>query len=84
MKSAAWRALGGSAIKVYLELHSRYWGGNNGKLSLSLEEGARLLPPFSRSRVANCLASFPPLPPPFCFHCSTPPPVHWGVYLHRF
>ena len=27
----------------YLELHSRYWGGNNGKLSLSLEEGARLL-----------------------------------------
>ena len=84
VESAAWRALSGNAIKVYLELHSRYWGGNNGKLSLSLEEGARLLPPFSRSRVANCLASFPPLPPPFCFHCSTPPPVHWGVYLHRF
>ena len=43
VKSAAWRALSGNAIKVYLELHSRYWGGNNGKLSLSLEEGARVL-----------------------------------------
>jgi len=35
-----------SSVRIewaYLELHSRYWGGNNGKLSLSLEEGARLL-----------------------------------------
>ena len=30
-------------MKVYLELHSRFWGGINGKLSLSLEEGAPLL-----------------------------------------
>jgi len=43
VESAAWRALSGNAIKVYLELHRRYWGGNNGKLSLSLDEGARVL-----------------------------------------
>lgn len=41
--SAAWRSLSGSAVKVWVELRSRYNGGNNGKLSLSLDEGARLL-----------------------------------------
>lgn len=42
-RSAAWRSLGGSAIKVYVELRTRYNGSNNGDLSLSLDEGARLL-----------------------------------------
>ena len=43
LKSPAWRSLSGPASKVWLEVRSRYNGGNNGKLSLSLDEGARLL-----------------------------------------
>lgn len=42
-RSLAWRSLSGSAVKVYIELRSRYNGGNNGKLTLSLDEGSRLL-----------------------------------------
>jgi len=38
MKSAAWRSLGGSAVKVYIELRSRFNGGNNGELFLGLSE----------------------------------------------
>jgi hypothetical protein len=41
--SHAMRALGGAALKVWIELRSRYNGHNNGDLSLSLDEGARLL-----------------------------------------
>lgn len=41
--SAAWRNMSGPAIKVWLEIRCRYHGGNNGKLSLSLDEAARLL-----------------------------------------
>lgn len=43
VRSPAWRNLSGSAIKVWLEIRCRYHGGNNGKLSLSLDEAARLL-----------------------------------------
>jgi len=43
LRHEAWRQLSGNAIKVYLELHSRFNGANNGKLSLSLNQGARLL-----------------------------------------
>jgi hypothetical protein len=43
LQSAAWRSLQGSSIKVWLEIRSRYNGGNNGKLTLSLDEGARIL-----------------------------------------
>lgn len=39
----AFRSLSGAAVKVYIELRCRFNGGNNGELSLSLEEGARLL-----------------------------------------
>ena len=42
-KSAAWRSLSGPAVKVYVELRSRFNGGNNGDLTLSLDEAARLL-----------------------------------------
>lgn len=42
-RSAAWRSLRGTAIKVYVELRLRYHGGNNGKLSLSMDEASRLL-----------------------------------------
>ncbi len=42
-RSAAWRSLSGAAVKVWVELHTRYHGGNNGKLNLSMDEAARLL-----------------------------------------
>lgn len=43
LRSAAWRSLSGSAIKVFLELHTRFDGFNNGELFLSLEEAAKFL-----------------------------------------
>ncbi|MCV2892574.1 helix-turn-helix domain-containing protein [Lentibacter sp. XHP0401] len=43
LKSKAWRSLSGAAIKVWLELHTRYNGGNNGKLHLSMNEAAQIL-----------------------------------------
>ena len=41
--SDAWRGLSGRAVRVWIELRSRYNGKNDGQLHLSLEEGARLL-----------------------------------------
>ena len=41
--SEAWRALGGSAIRYYIELRRRFNGRNNGELHLSLVEAERLL-----------------------------------------
>jgi len=43
LRSPAWRSLSGAAVKVWLELHTRYNGGNNGKLHLSLKEAADIL-----------------------------------------
>jgi hypothetical protein len=43
LNSEAWRTLSGPAIKVFLELRTRFNGGNNGKLHLSLQEAADLL-----------------------------------------
>ncbi len=43
LRSDAWRSLSGAAVKVYVELRSRYNGGNNGDLSLSMDEAKRLL-----------------------------------------
>lgn len=43
LKSPAWRSLSGAAVKVWLELHTRYNGGNNGKLHLSMREAAEIL-----------------------------------------
>lgn len=43
LKSDAWRSLSGSAVKLWLELHTRYNGGNNGKLTLSYAEAGELL-----------------------------------------
>lgn len=42
-RSAAFRSLSGPTLKVWMELRSRFNGRNNGELSLSLDEGARLL-----------------------------------------
>ncbi len=43
LNSNAWRSLSGSAVKVFLELRTRFHGVNNGRLILSLDEGARIL-----------------------------------------
>jgi biotin operon repressor len=43
LHSPAWRSLSGSAVKVFLELRTRFHGANNGRLTLSLDEAARLL-----------------------------------------
>jgi len=43
LKSKAWRSLSGAAIKVWLELHTRFNGGNNGSLTLSMAEAAERL-----------------------------------------
>jgi len=43
LKSPAWRSLSGAAVKVWLELHTRYHGGNNGRLTLSHAEAADAL-----------------------------------------
>lgn len=42
-RSPAMRSLSGSALKVWVELRSRFNGQNNGDLSLSLDEAARIL-----------------------------------------
>lgn len=43
LKSDAWRSLSGSAVRLWLELHTRYNGGNNGKLILSFAEAGEVL-----------------------------------------
>lgn len=43
IKSPAWRALSGPAVKLWLELHTRFNGGNNGKVFLSMNEAAEVL-----------------------------------------
>src|SRR5215469_15568591 len=42
-RSLAFRSLSGAALKVFLEVRTRFNGCNNGDLSLSLDEAARLL-----------------------------------------
>lgn len=43
LKSKAWRSLSGAAVKVFLELHTRYNGGNNGNVRLSMNEAKSAL-----------------------------------------
>lgn len=52
--SEAWRSLSGGAVKVWIELRTRFFGGNNGKLALSYEEAARLLT-LSKSTVKRAV-----------------------------
>lgn len=54
-RSEAWRSLSGGAVKVFIELHTRFHGGNNGKLNLSLDEGARILQ-LGKATVVRALA----------------------------
>lgn len=41
--SPAWLSLRGSAVRLWLLLRTRFTGGNNGRLTLSLEEAAKIL-----------------------------------------
>lgn len=41
--SPAWLSLSGAAVRVWLLVRTRFNGGNNGRLTLSLEEAARIL-----------------------------------------
>ncbi|MBT3141366.1 MarR family transcriptional regulator [Ruegeria litorea] len=43
LKSTAWRSLSGAAVKVLLELHTRFNGGNNGNVRLSMNEAVKAL-----------------------------------------
>ena len=43
LKSKPWRSLSGAAVKVWCELHTRFSGGNNGSLTLSMAEAADVL-----------------------------------------
>lgn len=43
LKSDAWRSLSGPALKVFMELHTRFNGSNNGKLILSYSEASDAL-----------------------------------------
>ena len=42
-RSPAFRSLSGPALKVFIEVPTRSHGGNNGDLSLSMDEAAQLL-----------------------------------------
>lgn len=43
LRSPAWRSLGGAAVRVWLELHTRFNGSNNGSVRLSYAEAAEAL-----------------------------------------
>lgn len=43
LQSMAWRSLSGAAVKVWLELRTRFHGANNGSLVFSMDEAARLI-----------------------------------------
>lgn len=43
LKSDAWRSLSGAAVKVFLELHTRFNGSNNGTVRLSYAEAVEAL-----------------------------------------
>ncbi|MCC1494061.1 helix-turn-helix transcriptional regulator [Cognatishimia sp. F0-27] len=43
LKSPAWRSLSGAAVRVFLELHTRYNGSNNAALRLSYAEASQAL-----------------------------------------
>lgn len=43
LRSEAWRSLSGSAAKLWLELHTRFNGSNNGSLTLSYAEAGEIL-----------------------------------------
>lgn len=43
LRSPAWRSLSGPAAKLWLELHTRFNGSNNGRLTLSYAEAGEIL-----------------------------------------
>lgn len=55
LHSLAWRSLSGAAVKVWLELRTRFHGTNNGALIFSLDEASRLLS-LGKTTVQRALA----------------------------
>lgn len=55
VQSPAWRSLSGGAVKVWIELRSRFNGGNNGKLSLPFEQACEMLG-MSKTTVGRAFA----------------------------
>lgn len=43
LKSEAWRSLSGAAVRLWLELHTRFNGSNNGAQTLSYAEAGAVL-----------------------------------------
>lgn len=43
LRSEAWRSLSGAAVRLWLELHTRFNGSNNGTLTLSYAEAGEVL-----------------------------------------
>ena len=43
LRSEAWRSLSGAAVRLWLELHTRFNGSNNGTLTLSYAEAGEAL-----------------------------------------
>ena len=52
LRSDAWRSLNGSTVRVYLELHMRYMGSNNGELFIGMDKIAKNLC-ISKSTVSS-------------------------------
>lgn len=55
LRSAVFRSLSGAAVKVFLELRTRFHGNNNGQMALSLEQAATLLG-MGKATVGRALA----------------------------
>ena len=53
LNSDAWRSLSGAAVKVSLELHTRFNGSNNGAVRLSYAEAAQALGIGKEVRLLN-------------------------------
>ena len=58
LKSPAWRSLSGAAVRLWLELHTRYNGGNNGAVRLSITEAADALG-LGRATISRAFIELP-------------------------
>jgi biotin operon repressor len=52
LRSGAWRSLKGNTVRVYLELHMRFMGTNNGELFIGMDKIAKNLS-ISKSTVSS-------------------------------
>jgi len=52
LKSDAWRSLNGNSIRVFFELHTKFYGENNGRLFIGMDRIAKDLG-ISKSTVSS-------------------------------